>query len=46
MAITRGATKNYVLANGRIEFNQFPVENGVNKKQKQKAFVIWVHQRN
>ena len=24
MAITRGATKALVLANGRIEFNQFP----------------------
>ena len=38
MAITRGATKNYVLANGRIEFNQFPVENGVEQKAKAKGF--------
>ena len=38
MAITRGATKNYVLANGRIEFQQFPVENGVEQKSKAKGF--------
>lgn len=38
MAITRGATKAYVLANGRIEFNQFPVENGVEQKAKAKGF--------
>lgn len=38
MAITRGATKNYVLANGRIEFNLFPVENGVEQKAKAKGF--------
>ena len=38
MAITRGATKNYVLANGRIEFNQFPIENGVEQKSKAKGF--------
>ena len=38
MAITRGATKNYVLANGRIEFQRFPVENGVEQKSKAKGF--------
>lgn len=38
MAITRGATKNYVLANGRIEFNKFPIENGVEQKAKAQGF--------
>ena len=38
MAITRGATKALVLANGRIEFNQFPIVNGVERQADAKGF--------
>ena len=38
MPISRGNITNYVLANGRIEFNQFPIENGVEDKTKAKGF--------
>lgn len=38
MAITRGATKALVLANGRIEFNQYPIVNGVERKADAKGF--------
>lgn len=38
MAITRGATKALVLANGRIEFNQFPIVNGVERQVEAKGF--------
>ena len=38
MAITRGKTETYVLPNGRIEFNVFPLTNGTADKSKAKGF--------
>lgn len=38
MPITRGKTESYVLPNGRIEFNLFPMVNGEADKTKAKGF--------
>lgn len=38
MAITRGNSKAYVLPNGRVDFNVFPVVNGVERKDLAKGF--------
>nr|DAI43008.1 MAG TPA: major tail protein [Caudoviricetes sp.] len=38
MAITRGKTETYVLPNGRIDFNLFPLVNGAADKTKAKGF--------
>lgn len=38
MAITRGNTTQYVVPNGRVEFNRFPIVNGLERPNEAKGF--------